>query len=489
MKKIIIGIALIFMHQTLMPFSIYHLNDYSSQSFMFTRPAFNDIAMQQAQWHAYIYNPTGRAGGSLQAYTFYEKTRENDCDDGNEFAGYFLPDCKRSLIVAGDNALTTTRDVRAEWLGIPSPTFSGKLTIDPKQKQYGAVFEYHQKLSTLMPGSLFENFWISAAMPFVVVKNDINLQQTDVVNSGTVAGEPSNILEAFNQGDWHYAKLNQEHKRSGISELRFKYGVAFSPKKHIEINFYSLLSAPIGGKQKADYTFNPFLGNNGHWAVGSGVNFQIPLTYDDASWSFLIFLNAEHQFLIRNKQFRTFDLKGKPWSRYLLLNSADGLSVNVPAVNVLTRRVTVRPDSFVDFSTGLRVTNDGIEVEVGYDLWAHRTERLKLRKTVCQECKEEVVLSDFGIAGSAPGKSSSASTIATKAADDAVFTPIQSWELDLKSGAGRSALVQRIHAALGIGSLGHSFNGFVNVGGFFEWPNNNAALKRWGFWAKAGASF
>ena len=246
------------------------------------------------------------------------------------------------------------------------------------------------------------------------------------------------------------------------------------------------------GKANPAYLFSPFIGNNQHWTIGSGVNFQFPITQRDVTFPILFFFNIEHQYLVPNHQYRTFDLKNKPWSRFLLLNAADGSVSNVPGVNVLTRRVTVRPDSFVDLSTGLRVTRGGFEGEIGYDLWAHGKERIKIHRTVCKNCNEEVVVSDYGIAGSTAGVSASDSTISTLASDDGTFVPLQDFDLNLNSGAAQAALVNRMHASMGFGSkngANEGLEGFINAGVFYDMPQNNAALKQWGGWAKVGASF
>jgi hypothetical protein len=490
MKKLL-SLIIFLLPQTMSAFSLFSISDHASRSFMFPRPGLHNLAMQQAMWHDYIYNRKGQVSGSLQAYSFYQHSVDLDCcDESNKFAGYFLPDCMQTLLVAGDSAgFNNTRDVRSEWLDIPNPAFSGNLSIMPEQKQYGVVLEYHQDLHRFLSPSLFDTFWFSVTVPFVATKNNLHLRQTNVMNPGTTPGFPANIVEAFDQPNWRYDKICGEQKKSGLSEVKLKFGAVLLAHNGFEVDFYEALSIPLHGKANPAFLFSPFIGNNRHWTIGSGVNFQFPISSKDASFPLLFFLNAEHQFLIRNSQLRTFDLRDKPWSRFLLLNAADGSTTNVPGVNVLTRRVTVRPDSFVDLSTGLRVTRGGFEGEIGYDLWAHRGERIKLHRTICKKCNEEVVVSDFGIAGSGQGKSASGSNIKTLAPDDASFVVLHDWDLDLSSGAAGSALINRFHASLGFGSKGEDFEGFLNVGFFYDHPQNNGALKQWGGWAKVGASF
>lgn len=470
----------------LFPCALHALENHAAQSFMFTRPVMHNLAMQQAIWHNHIYNKEGNLLASVQVVPFFQKTI-CDTDHVNRAATYFLPDCKSSIFIAGDQVvLTSTRDIRAEWLALPA-NFSGKLSLDPQQQQYGACIEYHQDIRKFLDKKFFKHFWLSIAIPFVVVKNDINIQQSDILNPGTTT--PTNILEAFNRASWKFSRINGGFKKSGLAEIRLKIGSALYAKNDFEVNLYQQLSIPTSSKQNATYMFSPYLGNNKHVGVGTGVNFQIPITRRDADAPMLFFLNIEHLYLFSNKQFRTFDLMSKALSRFLLLNSRDSTQVNVPGVNVLTRRVKVKPDSFVDLSTGFRWKGDWFESELGYNLWAHGNERIRLLKTVCKDCKEEVVLEDFGIAGTAAGTSASGSTITTRAANDAAFVNIRDTDLDLTSAGAREAITHRIHGALGVSHRGERIDGFFNLGAFYEHPQNNAALRQWGAWGKIGISF
>jgi hypothetical protein len=478
MKKTIQGILGI-----LLTTPLYALEDYTAQSFMFTRPAQHNIAMMQAQWHDYTLKKHGSCLAAIQAIPFYQKTLEHR--EHNPTASYFLLNCKENIIIRGDT-VGGNRDVRAEWLNLPS-NFSGIMSINPQQQQYGVILDYHQDIKKILNHRFFHSFWLNVSMSILTVKNNIHVQQSDLINPGT---EPSNIIEAFNQPTWHFAKINeQELKKTGIGEIKFKLGILFYANNHFEVTLYELISLPASKTQNPTFVFSPFLGNNRHFAVGTGATFQFPTTRDQATFPFLFFVNIEHQFLIRNQQHRTFDLFDKPWSRYLLLNKADGTQTNVPAVNVLTRTLKVKPDSFVDFATGFRAMFNGFEGELGYDLWAHGRERTQFKKTICPECRDEIKLTDYGIAGSGPGKSASKSTINSQAFDDPNFITLSETDLNLDSGLARSTITHRAHGALGYGRKGRIVDGFGNIGAFYEHPQNNAALQQWGIWAKIGIAF
>lgn len=473
-----------------------NLHNYSSQFFMFTRPAMHNLAAEQSLWHRHMYNKVGRVRGSLQIVPLFEQSFTT-CDDHlNDAAGaYFLPFCKRQILVAGGTSpFQEDADVRAEWLGLPS-NFSGRLSLSPEQSQLGGFIEYQQDFGEFIKGKMFDHLWIAAVLPVLVVKNDLRPRQTDVLNPGV--GAATNILTALNNPAYLYSKIDGQQKQVGVGELILKLGANFYSERNFEVDYYNFLTIPTSSAQNPSYVFSPFLSNNNHWGVGAGVNFQFPLTEDETEVPILFFLNAQHTYLIRNKQCRTFDLIGKPWSRYMLYNSMDCRQQNVPGVNILTRRVKARPGSFVDLSTGFRTGWKGIELEVGYDLWAHGDERISLLPTFCPTCNEEVILEDYGIAGTAPGTSASKATINTfytnngclpNVVNDSSFVPLTTFDLDLQSGAAAAALTHKVHGALGFSHKGKRMEAFLGVGGFGEFPQNNPALKRWGVWGKAGFS-
>ncbi len=486
MKKILLLlIFLIFL-------PIHALEKYSSRSFMFTRPAAHNLAEEWAIWHYYQRMKNGPVKACAQVIPFYQSTTSVFCETDDEAARYFLPNCKTKLLVTGDAVppVLTLRDVRAEWLGINNPNFSGTLSLAPQQKQYGAIFEYQQDLAAFTDLKFFEPFWFSVMLPFVVVKNDAALRQSNVLNPNFNGG-PTDIIEAFNQGPWRFSHISPaERRRSGLAEFKAKLGVTFATRRDAEVIMYTLVSIPTGGKQCAVNFFDPFLGNNSHFTYGTGVAFQVPFSAEWDEKQFFFFAEAEHLYMFGNDQLRTFDLKGKPWSRFLLFNSADGLQTNIPGVNILTRQVHARPDSFVDFVTGFRSRwNNALEVELGYNLWAHGNERIELRHTRCSECNEEISFEAYGIAGTEAGTSASESNIAFRAPNDASFVPLNLSVIDVDSAAAGAAITHKIHGAIGYGYSGESFAGFIAFGGFYEGIQNDAALQQWGVWGKIGATF
>lgn len=463
--------------------------DTVSQTFMFTHPATSDIGRDQALWHDINFYKTGPVRGAFQVIPFYQHSVSSQFSL-NKQAGYFMPTCSSTALVAGDQSgMTLTRDVRAEWLNLPS-NFSGIMSINPEQSQFGVVLDYAQDIARFTNNKFLDYFWVGMTLPIAEVKNNMNIRQYELANTSTSYVTPGNIIDAFNQTAWDFAKIDGEHKKSGLATCKLTLGALMLAEKGFEVNFYEYISFATSPYADPEFLFSPFLGNNHHWSMGTGGNFQIPLTYDDAKFPFLFFLSIEHQFLFHNKQYRTFDLKQNPWSRYLLYNSEDGTQVNVPGVNLLTRFVKVKPDSFVNLTTGFRLQVRSFEAELGYDLWARGAERVEFIVDVCPECSHpQMNILNFGIAGSGPGISASNSTINQQAADDASFVSLQAFDLNPSSATANAAICHRVHGSLGWTHQHLNFEAFVNIGGFAEFSQNNAALNLWGLWGKVGGSF
>lgn len=454
------------------------------RSFMNTRPGYQHLCMQQSLWHDIIYNKNGVIGGSFQVTPFFQQsipTKKN--------AEYFLPACCGTITIAGDaNSIEITdfRNVRAEWLGLPAG-FLGAMKITPKQRQYGATIEYNQDIGTLLDIDMLKSYWIAFTMPVVAVENSLNLEQF-IQNAPANPGGPQDIKQAFRQPAWHYAKIKGPTKLVRPAEIRLSLGSALYSEDFFQFAYNSFFIAPLGNKQNARQVFQAIAGNNAHCGIGGAIFFQFPLNQDTTDYAICFFANLESIFNIRNHQWRTFDLLGKPWSRYMLYNELNGSS-NIPGVNILTRRALVRPYGVFDFSMGWRFKTDNLEAEIGYNVWGHTEEKVKLHQRLNDPC--QCFFKEFGIAGSGPNITASASNITRLEPDDVEFIQVKDTDIDPHSAANGSAINHKIHVALGgfAKDTNTSTVGFFGAGAFVDIIQRNRPLQNWGFWLKGGASF
>ncbi len=456
------------------------------RSFLYTRPVSYRLAINQQAWHSIAYSNAFTAGGALQVSMMYTESIPT-CKNN----GYFLFDGNTQLLVAGDaSGYQKVRNVRAEWLNLPS-TFYGYMRLIPKQKQGGIAFEYTQQLDHIFDSSLFEGSWFGIYMPILVAKNTLELCQSDIRGFETAApGQPKNLAQAFSQPAWHDSRILSGKTRGRPAEIRLSLGKTYLDEDLFQILYYSTLVIPTGNKQHATQMFDTVVGNNAHPALGGGVNFQVTLNEDISQMGWCFFTNLEALYLFRNEQCRTFDLKKKPWSRFMLYNLREGSPDQpIPGVNLLTLRALVRPFGFVDFSIGWRFKTEHIEGEFGYNVWGHSGERVKLLKCPFHS-------GPFGIAGvgTVEGNpmipaTASTSIISQQGANDPEFVEVKRSDIDLFSGSARSALNHQVHAALSAFYHCDSTEGFVGIGFFVDIPQKSGSLEYWGIWWKMGVSF
>ncbi len=488
MKKLLMfSLATIIPLYSFSPTLIIEDDNIFARSFMFTRPAYQNVAAQQQLWHDMVFHECDQRSLRIQAIPLYQKSIHSERIDR-----YFLFHHKNVLTVKGDAVISgnpALRDIRAEWLNLPS-NYLGSFTVRPQQQQITVWFEAQQDLGPILCHPFFDNLWVGIAVPFQYVENDIQLTQLSSSHNGS---HPQDILQALNQPAWNYAKFNGNQKVAALAEIMLKLGARFLDRDGFQIGAYSGVVLPLHRGQNAEFVFSPFIGNDTHFGYATAVMFQLPLvcckSYAD---QVNFFLNVENIYFFRNTQHRTMDLAYRPWTRYLLFNSIEG-ATNIPGANVLTQRVRVRPYNMVDLSTGIRWEFGNIELEMGYDLWARGREKIKFT--------HHFPTGKFGIAGDGalvPGTNiaatASKSTIALQAPNDVdndgnpIFVPITKKDILAMTGGAKAAINHRGHAAIGFRKSYCVADVFIGGGGFFEYAQKNTALDNWGLWAKVAVA-
>ena len=475
--------------------SLNAVNTKTGKSFMFTRPLYHNVNIERAIWHGLM--DTKEKQTRIQIIPIFQKSFESE-----SIKKYFLLGDKTELLVTGDSATSVAdRDIRAEWLGIDngSHNFSGTMSVKPEQTQYGAIGEFNVNLRELVPWKFLENFWVGVTVPFVHVKNNLNLSQSQVENKGT--GGPKDILEAFagktkpnNADPLSFARMDAEERSgTGVPEIRLKFGAQYESENGIKLGNQTFFVIPLTEVPDSKYVFSPLLGNNKHYGMGSTVNFEVPLCNptDNSECSF--FLDGSTVFYLTRTQTRTFDLFNKPFSRYIQVRK-EGTSETIPAANILTLDVKADPFNYGEISTGFRLNFDNFETQFGYGLWAHGEEKLTLKETFTTL---------YGIAGEGNDKSASNSTIKTKPQttdpspttstiqikNDTEFTTIKQADIDLTSAAAQSAVVHKIQASAGWIFKKGDTTGIASLGVAIDIPHRNGAIKNVSAWGKLGFSF
>lgn len=437
----------------------------TSQTFMFYRPLSHKTAAVDQAWYSIIAHKDYAHSSALQFMSIYQHTLQD-----NLVAGYFLLNCKKNILVAGDNTpFVHTRDVRAEWLHLPDH-FIGQLTLAPAQQQMGGIICYNKDLGNLH--AFLKNWWCDIRIPVYQVKNNLGLHASP---------ELSQAMAQF-----IFARMDHQTRRStGMSALELGLGVTFLDHDNGTALVSAALSIPTSKRATPEVIFSPFLSNNGHCVMRFSFYTEVPLCHHDTALIPLFFLGIDNYYYFKNHQLRTFDLINKPWSRYLIARNIKTGELT-SAVTILTLPVSVHPHNFVDLVAGLKFQRNSFEFEIGYNLWAHGSEKLFLSGPSCDKVMPEIT--HWGINGT-DGGTAEHSTIAELAPNDIQPTHLVLNDIDLLSGAARGGHTNTFHGACAYNYQQASYLITVGIGVFYEKPSSNAALENYGAWFKIISSF
>jgi len=105
-----------------------------------------------------------------------------------------------------------------------------------------------------------------------------------------------------------------------LSDIQAALGWNFLQDETYHLGLQILAGFPTGGKRCCDYLFSPVIGNGGHFELGGGLTSSARLwTSDDEESSAWVYLDGNIAHLFKRKLFRTFELKNKKNSRYMLV--------------------------------------------------------------------------------------------------------------------------------------------------------------------------
>ncbi len=171
---------------------------------------------------------------------------------------------------------------------------------------------------------------------------------------------------------------------------------------HVGLNIRG--AAPSGNRPKGTYLFEPIVGNGHHWELGAGLTAHWRWwSNEEQDREFATYVDANITTLFSSRQERTFDLCGKPLSRYMLalkytkdvknLLAVDG-AVNlppsaqfanefVPVANVTTIPVDVSVPLHIDAVLKCTYIHCNWQFDLGYNFWYRACENICHRFDCC----------------------------------------------------------------------------------------------------------
>lgn len=332
---------------------------------------------------------------------------------------------RRTILVQGSQV--SNRNQRA-WLAdyfyLP-PDFNSALNFSPKISNVIVDFDLYFGFDEWICGAYF-----FAYGPFVHTRWNLDFCETFSVRgtlpdtpgyfnpSGIIANNLLPNFTAYARGEsissvddiifnsLNFARIdNCGHSKDGFAELRLELGWDFFQSQcyHLGINVQA--AAPTGTRPNALFLFNPVVGNGKHWEVGAGMTGHYTIwTSDIEDKSFGFYFDANVTHLFKTRQQRTFDLRCKPNSRYMLAerlgtpitSNLQGASVTLPELvagqgtvpsaqfkneytpvaNLTTLDAQVSIGAQADIVAFFNYSSCGFSWDLGYNFWGRSCEKI-----------------------------------------------------------------------------------------------------------------
>jgi hypothetical protein len=356
-------------------------------------------------------------------------------------------DCGATIYVEGSNAVNaneiTERNPQA-WLAdylYLNCNFTGEFTLKPKIQNVMVDLDLYVGLNHIWEGAYFRIYgpitWTKWKTGFCS-NSDASLT-TSCPFGGTgyftpdgsevllsklsdyFIGKSPDVAGGVTFQPLKYAKMGADcdvcgNTQAGFADLRAELGyeVFRSEDYHLGLNIQT--AAPTGNRRRAEFVMQPVVGNGNHWELGGGLDLHYTFwrgESEDRSMTF--FLDADITHLFGGNEQRTFDLKDKTNSRYMLasrmtrnvVNSLQGATNNnplsasftpstyqfnyeyAPVANLTTLDVRVSVGVQADIVAMFTYKCGNFNFDFGYDFWGRSCEDISCPND-CNPCSQSL---------------------------------------------------------------------------------------------------
>lgn len=212
------------------------------------------------------------------------------------------------------------------------------------------------------------------------------------------AGFTPTSISGTTMNPLRYAKFNgKRHTQTRLAELQAVVGWDFLQDEDYHVGLGVRFSAPTGNAPRGELLFEPIAGNGRHWELGG--QFTSHYTFwrsCNENHTIGLYVDANITHLFKAKQKRTFDLKCKPLSRYMLAEKlvsptdghiAGGATTGTtipnaqfdneftPVANLTTLNVKVSAAVQGDVVAQFTYAYKGLNWDLGYNFWGRSCEK------------------------------------------------------------------------------------------------------------------
>lgn len=308
----------------------------------------------------------------------------------------------------------------ADYFYLP-PDYNGAFSVNPSIISFFLDFDFYIGLDEWLCG-MYARFYA----PFVHTR--WNLDFCEQISTGT-RGYPegyfapsgisnSGLLTSFGMysngfaptgfgttvvaNPLRFSKIDRDKRAAnGVAELRAELGWNFWQNDwyHLGINMQG--AAPTGTKRHGAFLFDAVVGNGKHWELGGGVTgHYIFWSSPEENTHAGFYVDVNFTTLFNAREERTFDLIGKPNSRYMLaakmqpneqdlqndvgtLASHQFANEYTPVANLTTFDIKVNVGLQTDIVAWFNYTACGWGIDIGYNFFYRSKDTFDCKKEGC----------------------------------------------------------------------------------------------------------
>ncbi|MDQ5940505.1 MAG: hypothetical protein QG632_231 [Candidatus Dependentiae bacterium] len=292
--------------------------------------------------------------------------------NGTKSAPFFLGDEKRSVMI--DQA--EDGDINSDWFHIQTvddTNYQSALAVDPHRSAIGLCLRAQYLLDELLQG-----LWAAVALPLMQVTHNLRVSERQTsVNQIDPLSPFGSALPVLNWDNWRSGKWsNAAQTLTGFDDMVCQLGLDIDGPMESLQQIALEAVVPIGGRPTGQYLFEPLIGSQGSCGLGASIKTVVPLfnLSKNCLLSYVGYLGYRYHF--QSHQPRLFDLKGQPFSRFLVYMDTslipDIANVTLKASNggnFFIRDALVTPGPTGQSISGLELIFGQHRLNVGYLYW------------------------------------------------------------------------------------------------------------------------
>ncbi|MDQ5890715.1 MAG: hypothetical protein QG604_589 [Candidatus Dependentiae bacterium] len=335
-------------------------------------------------------------------------------------------------------------DINPDWFHIQSATdtlYKSTLSVAPKRLAIGVCLRAQYILDDILDG-----LWAAVVLPIVNVTHTLNV--AEFKNSATQVSPTSafgSVERALDWDNWRAGKWSGEPQSiTGLDDMVCQLGLDIDGPLNSMQQIALEIVVPVGGRPTGQYLFEPLIGSQGSVGIGGSIKTVAPVYQLNKNCLFSYIGHLGYRYHLPCHQPRLFDLKGQPFSRYLVyMDTAlrpDIANVVMKAANggnFFLRESLVTPGATGQSINALEMSISRHRINVGYMYWWRVAEQVTfaepLTRTFAVPSPQGLDSGDLPLWLSGPKISDSFSAL-----DVAISTSpaiVQDIEFDVDSGA------------------------------------------------------